>query len=345
MPMFVCILLLAPLASLSCSNFAMEDQYGLSVRTEDTSPGHSAGEDFGISLISQPATSRTLGFVGFAAMKHGPTNAPLNASQGIKAGLNSAGLSCDKQSLGNTVFPAPKGDGDIDGALLCRWALEQFPNISSLQQGLAQGANFVAPAHDENFSNGHWALRDAAGDGLVIEFVNGTMNVYEDHNDGGATGFGVMTNSPSFPWQLKNMRFQQWKRSKYNPAISIDGSWYPDARFERLVLVKSAMPKPSSLQTAVALAVHVLNTVSVPSGSQPGKDMDRPEDHRTEFAVIYDHRNSVLYWRSVENQNLQRLRLSDAGLEQGSGQKFLLVKSPRLEWFSDAASELAGSAW
>ena len=75
----------------------MEDSYGLSVRTDDTSPGHSEGEDFGISLITQPASSPTqkLGFVAFAVMKFGPWT--VSESQGIKAGINTAGLSCNKQ--------------------------------------------------------------------------------------------------------------------------------------------------------------------------------------------------------------------------------------------------------
>ena len=55
---------------------------------EDTSPGLSQGEDHDISLITQPATAKLRGFVAFAAMKMGPLTAPLNASQGIKAGLN-----------------------------------------------------------------------------------------------------------------------------------------------------------------------------------------------------------------------------------------------------------------
>ena len=137
------------------------------------------------------------------------------------------------------------------------------------------------------------------------------------------------------------MRFRGWKESKWNPAVTLDGSWYPDARFQRAVLTKSRMPEPSSLQMAVSQAVQVLNTVTVPMGSQPGKDMSTPpEDHRTEFAVIYDHKNVALYWRSVTNPSLARLRLVDAHLAPGDAQKVLLVQSPALPWFSDAARML-----
>ena len=197
------------------------------------------------------------------------------------------------------------------------------------------------------------------------------------------------------------MQLRQWKQRKYGAAVAIPGSWYPDARFQRLApyvrtswlsefgqirlgqppavpdeaessllwlrpaspifpsspawpaigaffehrlaLVKAAMPKPASLQEAVAQAVHVLNTVSVPEGAQPGKDMSEADaDHRTEWAAIWDHKNAVVYWRAVSNQNLARLRLQDAGLEVGGQQRILLVRSPKLPWFSDAAAALRG---
>jgi len=176
----------------------MEDKFGLSVRTEDTSGKDgtsSQGEDFDISLVTSPATSEgKLGFVALVAMKFGPSMAPLNASQGIKGGINEAGLSCDKQSLSETSFPSLNQDAvNIDGALLCRWALEVscsihnhistypiltilnpnfkgFKNTSSLRKRL-EWVNFIAPAHDENFANGHWVLRDAIGEVYINEIL------------------------------------------------------------------------------------------------------------------------------------------------------------------------------
>jgi len=65
-------------------------------------------------------------------------------------------------------------------------------------------------------------------------------------------------------------------------------------------------------------------------------------DHRTEWAAIWDDKNAVVYWRAVSNQNLARLRLQDAGLELGGQQRILLVRSPKLPWFSDAAAALRG---
>ena len=324
----------------ACSNFAMQDPFRLSVRTEDMGP-----IDFSFSLTANPATSTTYGYVAFAAMKLGPNVAPLNASQGIKAGLNTAGLSCDKQTLRPTTWPSPNPSSklNLDGALFCKWALSNFQNVSAIHavlQDESRPVTFIQPSHDSDFNDGHFALRDAAGQGLVIEFQQGIMHVYPDNNDDGVTGFGVMTNEPNYPWQVQSLKTLQWKEQHYGPMVAMPGSWYPDARFQRLWLVKSQMPTPTTVQEAVANAVATLNTVTVPGGTQHGKDMHDKTDHRTQWASIYDHVRTTLYWRTDQNSNLARVQLTDLKLKIGDPQTIMMVKTNRLNWFMDAAGLL-----
>ena len=54
------------------------------------------------------------------------------------------------------------------------------------------------------------------------------MDVYDDNNDGGKSGFGVMTNEPPFPWQVQAMKLLRWKQAKYGAAVALPGSWYPE---------------------------------------------------------------------------------------------------------------------
>ena len=88
-------------------------------------------------------------------------------------------------------------------------------------------------------------------------------------------------------------------------------------------------------------AVHVLNTITVPMGSQMGTDSGAGEgqgDH-TQFGVVYDHVNATMYFRSQTNQNLQRLVLQQLSLQQGDAPEYLPV-SNSLPWFVDAAPAL-----
>merc|ERR1712232_414286 len=176
-----------------------------------------------------------------------------------------------------------------------------------------------------------------------MEFLEGHQEIYEDGNDDGITGFGVFTNEPPLMWHIQAVRHLKWKQSMARPSVSMPGAWYPDNRFQRLYLVKSAMPKPTSYEEAMMQTVHVLNTVTVPMGAQLGTDSGRGEgrgDH-TQWGVIYDSKNKTVYWRSQANQNLQRIRLADARLEEGSPEQSLAVLGSQLPWFSDASKDLS----
>lgn len=288
--------------------------------------------------LGMPGFLRTskYGYIGFVGKLGSVLEGTLVAD-----GMNTAGLTCDAHTLLGTIHPDRNASLDnIDAGYICQWALEGYDSVADLKVAL-NGVNFVA-AKNPGFQNQHWVFRDASGHGLAIEFLAGRMEVYDDLNDGGKTGFGVFTNEPPLLWHNEAVRHLQWKQSLARSAVEMPGSWYPEARYQRLHLVKSAMPKPISYQEAIMQTVHVLNTVTVPMGSQLGTDSGAGEglgDH-TQYAVIYDSKNQIIYWRTQVNQNLQRLRLQDAGLQNGNKEQVIATQSPTLPWFNDAAGSL-----
>ena len=94
-------------------------------------------------------------------------------------------------------------------------------------------------------------------------------------------------------------------------------------------------------------AVHVLNSVTVPTGQQMGTDSGAGEgagDH-TMWGVIYDHRNATVYFREQMNQNLQRVVLADMALSEGSPVVALsLGPQNGLAWFGDATTSFRRAA-
>ena len=48
----------------------------------------------------------------------------------------------------------------------------------------------------------------------------------------------------------------------------------------------------------------------------------------------------TVYFRTINNMNLQRLKLADLSLEKGAPQKILPVENNSLPWFNDAAHAL-----
>ena len=168
--------------------------------------------------------------------------------------------------------------------------------------------------------------------------------MYQDLNDKGKTGWGIMTNEPEFPWHVRAVQHYEWKQTLARSATVIPGGYYPDDRFLRIHQSKSAMPAPTSEQEAVLQAVHVLNTVTVPMGDQRATDSGAGEgegDH-TLWGAIYAHGQSpVLYYRTLSNHNLLRVPLAALPLAEGDAPKRLPLSSPALPWFVDVASHFA----
>ena len=112
----------------------------------------------------------------------------------------------------------------------------------------------------------------------------------------------------------------------------------------RVLMVKQGMPPPKSMQTAVAQAVGVLNTITVPMGSPPGTDsgptsVEHGDFDHSVFGVIRDHADPTFYYRSAYNPSLQRVRLSDVDLSVGAAPKTLSVAAG--PWYADASGNMA----
>ena len=313
--MFRSFVTIAAVGVSACSHFTMDNEYVITARTEDLPDTPK------FTLFTKPRGSKGLRASKYGYIAFEDTN--------IRSGMNDAGLQCDKQTLEEATHPPPSKTLDnIDAANICQWALEGFGSVKDLKLGLAV-VNFVK-SKDEKFAYGHWAFRDASGEGVVLEFLNHTMHVFDDNNDDGRTGYGIMTNDPPFPEHLKDVA--KLKR-RTNPEVP--GSWNSVDRFNRIFLMKANMPMPSDRKTAIMQAIHVLNSVTVAGGRSGSEFLG---GSKTQWAAVWDQTNRTLYWRSQSNQNMQRLRFADVDLREGGIAKQIDPSNPQLPWFSDASS-------
>ena len=264
-------------AASACSDWIMDDDYGLSVRTMDLGDGPS------FSLRTQPRGHKAAVAANLPPAKYGHIiSVGANVSHATKlqqhvegtlptdemafAGMNEAGLSCDLHALLNSSYPplsTAVGKKNIMLYYFCNWALAQFDTAAAVKAALSSGdVHLWGPAAMED-DGVHFVVRDSTGRGLAVEFMDKSTLAYDDLNDG-ETGVGVFTNEPPFPWQLANVRHYRWKQSLARPATAMPGAWYPDERFLRVYLTKSAMPAPASYQEAVQHALRV-SWLKVPS--------------------------------------------------------------------------------
>ncbi|CAE7616494.1 cbh, partial [Symbiodinium microadriaticum] len=153
----------------------------------------------------------------------------------------------------------------------------------------------------------HFVMRDANGMSLVVEMINGHKQVYLDANDG-VTGYGIMTNEPTFDWHLTNIQHYEWKRTLARQAVEVPGGWYPEDRFLRIYMVKQGMQSmglfdsetTTTIEQALSLCAQILNTVTVPMGLQFATDTGENSgegssaDH-TMWGLVRDHSSPAIY--------------------------------------------------
>ena len=177
----------------------------------------------------------------------------------------------------------------------------------------------------------HYVIRDSSGAAVLIEATDGQLTLHDDLNDGGVTGFGVVTNAPPFGQQLAHAR------RVFRGSAPARGGWRSMDRFQRLALVKAALPSPSNLQTAIGQAFSVMDTVSTPAGNQRGQDWIK---EHTVVGMVRDHSARALYWRTPQNQQVQRLSLSELDLSESAERRVLPIGDPSLPWFHNANASL-----
>jgi len=182
----------------------------------------------------------------------------------------------------------------------------------------------------------HVALHDAGGKNLVIEFIDGKANVYDNP-------LGVMTNRPDFPWQINNLRnyinldahdrkdrmiggFKIEPTGVGSGMLGMPGDWTPVSRFVRLALcVDQALPAENA-EEAVNLAQHILNAVDIPKGLIK----ENPEpfitlDGYAQWIVIKDITNKVLYYKTYENTMLKKVDLKNFDLGPKAAARSLAI--------------------
>jgi choloylglycine hydrolase len=256
--------------------------------------------------------------------------------------LNEHGLSCSFLTLVDTEYEEKsESKNNIFAGTFCHWASQLFTSVDEVQEALQDVAIWGPNALAQ-----HFALRDASGKSLVVECTGGQHVAYLDANDGVET-FGIMTNEPTFDYHLMNIRHYEWKRSLARQAVAVPGNFYPEERYLRVHMVKSGMQElmesTRDYQTAFSLTAQVLNTVTVPMGEQYGTDSGETSgegnnDH-SQWGLVRDHSNAVIYWRDAANPTFRRVSLKEALASSGGVQKTMKLQTG--PYYVDMTAELA----
>jgi choloylglycine hydrolase len=259
--------------------------------------------------------------------------------QALLDGLNEAGLSIEFLWFTESKYQEPKSGDWVTVGDLGHWVLGNFSTVDEVKKALSRVKVVGVYVPQLGMVPGlHAAVHDAGGNNIVVEFINGETKIYDNP-------IGVMTNKPTFDWQLTNLRnyvnldpYDKEGKTiagvKVNPAgsgtgwLGMPGDWSPPSRFVRTVMIVNSADPVNNAAEAVNLAEHILNAVDIPMGVIKTRHLESKDmiDY-TQWIVIKDLTNKVLYFRSYQDLTLKKVDMKKLNFNRGAKMKTIRIES------------------
>jgi len=329
------------LAILGATSFAAASAWactGITLRAKDGSVIYARTMEFGHDFNSEAIViPRGFAFTGTAPTGQGMSWSSKYALVGANGlhmtivldGMNEQGLTC-----GLFYFPGYAGYQEVTAAdaprtiapwELATWILSQFSSVEEVREKLPEirvapvslpAWGFVPPAH--------YVVHDASGNCLVIEYVGGKLNIYDNP-------IGVITNAPTFDWHLTNLRnyvnltagnappreLNGIKLEQFGQGsgmLGLPGDFTPPSRFVRAVaLSHSALPGDTG-PDAIEQAFHILDNFDIPLGTVRSPGDKQVEDEITEWTTASDTKARRFYFHTHGNRRVRAIDLTKMNL-------------------------------
>ncbi|MFH1576948.1 MAG: choloylglycine hydrolase family protein [Candidatus Margulisiibacteriota bacterium] len=248
-------------------------------------------------------------------------------------GLNEAGLAFSAlwydSSMQWPEVPAGQNDKALAHMFLGSWVLSQFSSVDEVKAALKDVYVYgLYIPQMKQVPPMHFAVYDAKGGAIVVEYDNGQANIYDDP-------LGVMTNAPKFPWHLTNLRnYLKMSEQQSEPAdysgltlksmghgsgmIGLPGDITPPSRFVKIAVLKHFALQPANAAGALNLARHIMNNVDIPLGI--ASDLDKSGKviygEWTQWTTFRDQTSKVLYFTTYDNATMRKVDLAKLDLTQ-----------------------------
>lgn len=258
--------------------------------------------------------------------KYGYVGLSVAQKEFVAEGINEAGLSAGLfyfPNYGKYVDYDPKYNSTTIADLqLVPWMLAQFATVDEVVKAI-NTVRIVAIESDKNVASTtiHWRVGDHSGKQIVIEIVDGVVNVYDNT-------VGVLTNSPSFPWHLTNLNnyvnLYAGAAAPHNLAgqkiaatgagsglLGLPGDYTPPSRFVRAAFFKATAPVLNTASETVNQCFHILNNFDIPIGTEYPKEKVTNLPSGTQWTSVIDLTHKEIYFKTMYNNNIRKIALAD----------------------------------
>jgi choloylglycine hydrolase len=241
---------------------------------------------------------------------------------------NDKGLSISTNQLNNSRTPDDVGSDrtkQLASSDFATWLLGGFASVKEAKAALVGGAIKIwlpkIPFSGNVPMPEHYILFDKAGDGIVIEFLGGSMQVHDNP-------VGVATNGPSFSWHLENLNNYaflsnldrndgQFGKLKVraedcgNALSGLPSTQISSGRFVKAAYYTTYVRKAKTPEEAVVTLAHILNNFDRPynlAEDPPGAGGDGPamsevSTETTTFTWMNDKARNRYYLRTIDQMN------------------------------------------
>ncbi|VVC74962.1 Choloylglycine hydrolase [Aquicella siphonis] len=254
-------------------------------------------------------------------------------------GINENGLSFEYLYLpGETQYqavPQGKESQSIPYYHFGDWVLGNFKTVDEVRQALANIFVYeqTLPSLGSAIFPLHAVIQDATGKGIVVEFVRGQMMIYDF--------MGVLTNSPTYDWQITNLR-NYLNLSPYSPkpvtaggftfsstgmgsgSVGLPGDASPPSRFTKISFMLNSVYPVQTAADALNLAQHLINNVDLPAGLVRSIDQGKESSDITQWVVFKDLSHKILYYRTYNDMTVKGVSMSKIDFSE----KAPLLKMP-----------------
>jgi choloylglycine hydrolase len=248
-------------------------------------------------------------------------------------GVNEAGLAAGlfyfPTTAGYPAYTPADAAKTIAPWQLGSWLLDNFASVDEVRANIGSVLVAETVLKQWGFSPPvHAVVRDATGKSLVIEYVGGKLNLYDD-------AIGVITNSPAFDWHMTNLRnYVNFSLDNHPPIklgavklepfgqgsgmLGMPGDFTPPSRFVRAVAFSQSVLQPKTGEEAILSAFHILNNFDIPRGSAREAEKDDHGNVLADYTIwtaASDLKAKRFYFRTYDDSRIRVVDLMTMNLD------------------------------
>ncbi len=271
-----------------------------------------------INKVTGELVTNKKAFIGMGTIiNNHPAMADAMNEDGLAcAGLNFVGYAHYEQE-------AVKDKNNMPPYDFMQWVVSNYETVKQVKSAI-KDVEFVEVPIKEGIKVArlHWMITDRTGESIVVEKTVDGIKVYDNK-------VGVMTNNPTFDWQITNLNEYinlsehqpedvMWSEQKLKAmgvgagTKGMPGDFGSVSRFIRMAYIRAKKPKINDNIEAITQFFHMLDYAKMIRGGVMTKN---GLEDVTLYSSCMDQENAVYYYKTYKNNRINGINMKKENLD------------------------------